>query len=213
MNQRGRTLLGVLFIIAGGLVALDVLNILPGGTSAIWAAIFLVAGLGFLYFFFQDKVRYWWAIIPGLATLGIAVILGLSLVFPGAAGELGGAIFLLGLAIGFWVLYLRDRTAWWPVVPAGILTSLGILIALSASIPGELFAGAFLIGIGLTFIAVYFAQAGDKRQVWPLFPGGILIGIGSMMPGVVRIHIARFRATALIKTSGPANHQVNLSIN
>ena len=57
MNQRGRTLLGVLFIIAGGLVALDVLNILPGGTSAIWAAIFLVAGLGFLYFFFQDKVR------------------------------------------------------------------------------------------------------------------------------------------------------------
>jgi hypothetical protein len=181
MNQRARTLLGILLIIAGLLVALDVLNIVPGGTSAIWVGIFSVAGLGFLYFYFQDKVSYWWAIIPGLTMFGVAFTIALNLLFPGSAGALGGAVLLLGIALAFWIVYLRDRSAWWPIIPAGVLTSLGILIAISEIIPGEVFAGAFLICIGLTFILVFFLQERSQRQNWMFYPGGILIGIGLIL--------------------------------
>lgn len=181
MSGRIRAFLGVLFVIVGGLVLLDAINILPGGTDALWAAVFMVAGLAFLYFFFADRTNYWWSIIPGLAILGIAFILTLNLIFPTAAGELGGAVLLLGIAMAFWVIYIQDRSAWWPVIPAGILTWLGILIALSALIPGEIFAGTFLIGIGLTFILIYFLQDRDQRQNWMFYPGGILIGIGLIL--------------------------------
>lgn len=181
MTQRGRILLGALFIIAGGLVLLDVLDILPGGTSAIWAALFIVTGVGFLSFYFQNKKSFWWAIIPSLACLGIGIMLVLNLIFPNVAGEFGAAILLLGIALGFWVVYFRDRSTWWPIIPAGVLTSLGVLIGLSAVLQDETFAGVFMIGIGLTFILVYFVQRGVENYRWALYPGAILIGIGLIL--------------------------------
>lgn len=111
-------------------LAVLVSEIIPSRYSEVGGGIFLgMIGLSFWVIFIMRR-EFWWAIIPGgaLTTLALVAI---------ASGMLGGfasgAIFFLGLAVTFMVVYLvptSEGRMRWAIWPASILGVMGILLTL-----------------------------------------------------------------------------------
>jgi hypothetical protein len=81
------------------------------------------------------------------------------------------------IALPFLVVYARHPQEWWPLIPAYVLTVIGVMIALiDLGILDGLLAPAYiLLAIALPFFVVYVRH---PREWWPLIPGGILGVIG-----------------------------------
>ncbi|NOH02273.1 MAG: hypothetical protein HND47_10115 [Chloroflexi bacterium] len=106
-----RIVLGLLLIMGGGLALAQSLGYLENASGYFWGGAFLLAGLAFLSLLFGG---HWWSAFPGftLAALGVLILL------PEPLEELGGAIFLGGIALSFWYVYATDRIGrWWAIIP------------------------------------------------------------------------------------------------
>jgi hypothetical protein len=90
-------------------------------------AIVAVIGAGFLIAY--AVTRQYGFLVPG----GIMTGLGLGIVWETELTSEGGAV-LIGLGLGFlsiWVLDLimkHTEVPWWPIIPGGILATIGVLI-------------------------------------------------------------------------------------
>jgi hypothetical protein len=158
--------LGVVFLLQTVLGLAFVWNI-------VWALLFGAAGVGFLLAFLGDRER-WWALIPGFALLGIAVLIA----FGDFLGEWGGTLFLGALSLAFWAVYLMRREYWWAVVPGGVLLTLAVIPAISDVLDGLAVAGVLFLGMALTFGLVYFLPPEARRRRWALIPAAALLVMG-----------------------------------
>ena len=167
-----RIVVGLLLILGGGLALAQTMGYLENVSRYFWGAVFLISGLAFLGLLFNGN--NWWAAIPGftLAGLGVLVLL------PEAVEDLGGAVFLGSIALGFWYVYFTDRSGrWWAIIPGGVLSALALLIL--ASTYFEEYSGAIVLGgIGLTFFIVYLTNTAERW--WALIPGGVLTTLAVM---------------------------------
>ncbi len=135
----GFTLLGL-----GALIALSAL--FPELGRRYGGSLFLAfIGLGFLVVYLLQTGQ-WWPIIPAGVLFTLALVAGL----PG--GELGGAVFFLGVGATFALLGLHPmgRKDKWPWIPAGICLALGVLIlvlsgALVGTVTGWVWALALIL--------------------------------------------------------------------
>lgn len=166
-----RVVLGFLLILGGGLALAQSMGYLENATKFFWGGVFLFGGLAFLSLLFGGN---WWAAFPGftLAALGVLILL------PDELEELGGAVFLGGIALSFWYVYFTDRSdRWWAIIPGGVLTALSLLILASAYF--DEYSGAIVLGgIGLTFFIVYLTSPAERW--WALIPGGVLATLAGM---------------------------------
>ncbi len=166
-----RIVFGLLLIFGGGLALAQSMGYLENATKFFWGGVFLIVGLVFLALLFGG---HWWSAFPGftLAALGALILL------PDSAGDIGGAVFLGGIALSFWYVYFTDRTErWWAIIPGGVLTALSLLILASAQF--EEYSGAIVLGgIGLTFFIVYLTDTVERW--WALIPGGVLATLAGM---------------------------------
>jgi len=114
--------------------------LIPASTLAGWGlgsvlqqfglphALFLVSGfLGtavpFLYVFFLERERNWWALIPG----GVLVFVGLAMAGGTLLGEAWVASLILwGIALVFAAVFVADLRQWWALIPAGVLAVVGL---------------------------------------------------------------------------------------
>ena len=80
-----RTAWGILLIAVGILFLMQSVGIIPAGIGLIWASLFALAGLAFLFVFLANHQRNWWAIIPSFTLLGIAGTITLAETSPRAA--------------------------------------------------------------------------------------------------------------------------------
>ncbi|MCS7061783.1 MAG: hypothetical protein RMN25_11550 [Anaerolineae bacterium] len=168
-----RIVLGALLIIAGLSFLAQSLGFIPNGWGALWAAVLFVAGIVLVAWPFADR-RQWWAAIPGLALLGLAGAIFLSMVLPADRGEVAGAVFLGAVGLGFIVVYFLRRDFWWALIPAGVLMTLAG-VTWSASFLSGLESGAlFFLGLGLTFGVVALIPTPHGRMSWAWIPAGIL---------------------------------------
>ncbi|MBI3163227.1 MAG: hypothetical protein IPG44_10370 [Anaerolineales bacterium] len=160
-----RIIIGLLLLAGGGLGLAQALGYLENASSYFWGGAFLLGGLAFLSLLFGGN---WWAAIPGftLSALGVLILL------PESLDEIGGAVFLGGIALSFWYVYVTDRAnRWWAIIPGGVLTALALLIL--ASTYFEEYSGMIVLGgIGLTFFIVYLTSPVERW--WALIPGGVL---------------------------------------
>lgn len=160
-----RIVFGLMLILGGGLALAQTMGYLKNASDYFWGGAFLVAGLTFLAMLFGG---HWWSAFPGftLAALGVLILL------PNSLEDIGGAIFLGGIALSFWYVYFTSRDErWWAIIPAGVLTALALLILASAQF--EEYSGAIVLGgIGLTFFVVYLTNRLERW--WALIPGGVL---------------------------------------
>ena len=107
--------------------------------------------------------------LPGvlLITVGLVFLTAQQL-------SIGREIVVLVIGIVFAIAYAATRT-YGLLIPAGILTGLGVGIALErrVAIPEIV-----VLGLGLGFIGVYVVDAlltRAEHHWWPLIPGGVLV--------------------------------------
>lgn len=146
------------------------------GASAGFLFLFMGAGFGAVYVRVPDN---WWAIIPAGVMLTLAVIVALP---PAFQGTPIAAVLFLGLAATFGVLTLvpvrsSDVSSSgagtghlkWPLIPAGVLAVLGVIMALQASallIPMDFAVPAVMIAAGIALVVYAFlARTGRHRKV------------------------------------------------
>mgnify|MGYP000425955361 CR=1 FL=1 len=157
-------IIGGALILFGVLFLLNNFNIVDISVSAVFAGIFVLAGLIFLIVFLMDHEQ-WWALIPGFVLMGVGatILVGEYLTVKGI--DLAGAIMLLFIALPFWIIYIIRRDFWWALFPAGVMTS----IALLTLVPGkyeDLGVSIMFFGYAATFLLVYFL-AKQKWAIWP----------------------------------------------
>jgi hypothetical protein len=191
----------VLLILGGVLFLLENLNILPLG-DLFWMVLIGLGALFFLSLTTQNREN-WWALIPGMTMLSIALIIGLETFAPALEDRLGGTIFLGGLGLSFLLINLLDRRQWWALIPFGVLSTLAAFVWLQNFVPSLDNPGLVFLGIGLTFALVALQNPpdeapGDLRWAW--IPSGILTLIGVIVMAAMGELIGILWPAALILT-------------
>lgn len=164
---------GVLLLLAGVMLLLDYLDVLPG--EWIFWTVALSAGAGaFLYVFLTQREK-WWAAIPAGWLLGAAATTVWESV--GAGEDDRGGALLLGLGgLGFWAVYARRRENWWAIIPGGVLVTLAVMISLEGVVGGATAGSVLFFGLALTFALLSVLPGTAMR--WPLIPAAGLTVLG-----------------------------------
>ena len=173
MRKRGcgSLIWGGLLVLLGLLLLIDNLELLGDWDVPIWSLMLGASGLIFLAVYVNDREQ-WWALIPGLVILGIAVAVFLAerdLVPDYAVAT----IILAGVGLPFLFIFIADRQHWWGLIPALTMggIALGVLFEGIGAIGGEAVGGFVVGGIGLGFLSIYVV---DRKQWWALIPGGVM---------------------------------------
>ncbi len=175
-----RIVLAVLLILGGIIFLLQNVGVIGPLQGYLFALLFALGGLAFLGVLATDRAQ-WWAAIPGgvLLDLGLIIALGEAnsrgaLRFP---EDWIGGIFLLGIGLTFFLVFFLRPEFWWAIIPAGVLSSLGLTAGFSSSLPFD--SGALLfLGMGLTFALLGLLPVNNKRMTWPWIPAAVLIVLG-----------------------------------
>ncbi len=172
--------IGLLLIAVGALLLLQTLGILAFNWAFLWALLFAAGGAVFLVAFARSRDQ-WWALIPGFALLSLGAMIALSAILPGGGGGWMGSVFLGGLSLAFWAIYLSQRSQWWSVIPAGALLTLALVAGLSEGLPGVAVGGVFFLGLAGTFAVVAVVPTAQGRQTWAVYPAAVLGVIGLIL--------------------------------
>ncbi len=167
----------ILLIAAGVLFLLQNLGFLGGALSLLWMLVFAAGGAVFLYIFLADQTN-WWAIIPGFALLSLAATVALSEFAPESADPWTGTLFLGGIGMGFWAIYLTNREHWWAVIPGGVLITIGVVAGISSFLEGDWAGAVFFLGLGLTFGLLSLLRTPEGRMKWALIPAVVMLVMG-----------------------------------
>jgi hypothetical protein len=170
-----RLVWGGILILAGVLFFLQELNILGNAFQFLWLLIMAAGSAVFLWIYFSRKDQ-WWAIIPGLVLLGLAVstLDWLLNILPGS--DWTGAVFLGCIGLAFWFVYLRRQDQWWAVIPGGVMLTLAAVTALDNFINWS--EVVFFLGLATTFLLVAVLPNTGQDTRWAFIPAAILGIIG-----------------------------------
>jgi len=180
MPKNYRTVFGLLLILSGSLLMLQRLGIIGGrGEDAVFTVIY---GISFLYFasMYQGDRSRWWAALVAFIMLGGALGNLFEIFLPGRGGQYTGSLVLFLIGLGFLTVYLSNRMLWWAIIPSGALFSLSTL-TLVDELPNQLAfesAGILFIGLGLTFLVLYFLRVDGPRLLWAIYPAAALFIFG-----------------------------------
>ena len=116
---------GSLLILAGVAFLLQNFGFFPFG-DIFWGLFIGFLGAAFLSIYLREREN-WWAIIPGIILLATGLLILVGLILPESNLDWGGFIFLAGIGIAFFVVYLVRRENWWAVIPGGVMTTLAVV--------------------------------------------------------------------------------------
>jgi hypothetical protein len=138
------------------------------GLLAFMGAAFLV-----LIVFQRDQ---WFYIIPGFSLLSLGGVVYLT-TLQNIKPEWQGALFLGGIALGFLIIFLRQRQErWWALLQAETIFIIA-LVGLGLGIPPEAtsLVGAILFGgFAVSFFFVWLFSGHRARFVWSLILAVVL---------------------------------------
>jgi hypothetical protein len=174
-NNAWRVILGAVLVIFGAMALMqNFTNISFEGS--LWgvfvALLFGAVGAGFLVTFVQNRTVNWWAIIPGMTLVGLAllVLLGMLNVKP---DKILPVVFMGSIGASFLIVYFNDHKKWWALIPGGVVSSIAVLIpfADSSSWPAVIFFGGIAATFGLVALT---ASPTEKPRTWAWWPAGVL---------------------------------------
>lgn len=151
---------------------------LGGILTLFWAAAFAVGGAIFIYVFVRDQ-NNWWALIPGFALFGLAMLVGMGLFAPDYADIIGAPIFMGTLGLGFFAVYAARRENWWAIIPGGVLISIAAMIFLEEAFPGPEWVGVMFWGMAATFALLAILPIQQEKMYWAFIPAGVLFLLGA----------------------------------
>ncbi len=134
----------------------------------------LAAAFGFVY----AARRVLWAAIVAyvMFVMGFMPLMALT-----NRPEIAGALTIFGVALPFWLIYLRGSPErWWAIIPAGVLTTAGILtaIVLLSGMPAQGYdsrlANAFMyLGLAATFAVVWLRHHKGWAMIFMVIAAGM----------------------------------------
>jgi hypothetical protein len=118
-------------LIPGGVMlflALVTLLVDSAGGEWVGALFLFMIALSFLFVYLNNQTRIWALLVAYItAVLGIAPLMATG----GRDAAYYGPIFLLAVALPFFILYFRSAQNWWAIIPAGSVTVVAIIAALA----------------------------------------------------------------------------------
>lgn len=145
----------------------------------------LTIAFAFLAVYLNNRKRVW--------ALLVAYIAGVTSLAPLMSGEgqgansnvsYYGAIFLFAVALPFLVIYWRTPERWWAMIPAGVLTTLAIIVAMAiAGFTRSQTDGVYVNAVILFGLVVTFGIVGWRHaKLWAKAVTLILAlaGVGSI---------------------------------
>jgi hypothetical protein len=136
--------------------------------------LFMVA-LSFLFVYLNNRARMWALIVAYVtAILSLAPLMSIG----GRKAEYFGALIFFAVALPFFVVYFRQPdNNWWAIIPAGVLSTLGVVTALaiaglinSATSGG--YANALLMGgLAATFAVLWLRHHRDWARIVTIILG------------------------------------------
>jgi len=175
-------IIGGALILFGVLFLLNNFDIVDISVGAVFAGIFVLAGLIFLVVFLLDREQ-WWALIPGFVLMGVGATIFVGEYMRFGKVDVAGAVMLIFIALPFWVIYILKRDFWWALFPAGAMTSIAAL-TLVPSRYDDLGVAVMFFGWAATFLLVYYL-AKQKWAIWPML--GLLAMAISFLAGAFNI--------------------------
>jgi hypothetical protein len=154
----------------GGLAVIVGLAVSGFDNAAIGSPLFFGLLLPFAAAYMSDRVKNWWALIPGGVMLFLALV---TLLADTVGGEWIGTVFLFMIGLSFFVVYWSNRTRWWALLVAYIMFVLSIAPAM-ASFGGDVpayFGTIFLLAVAVPFYVVYFRS---EQNWWAIIPAGVM---------------------------------------
>lgn len=158
-------------LIPGGVMlflALTTLLVDSAGGEWVGSLFLFMIALSFFMVYTSNRTRTW-----ALLVAYITAVLGLApaMASDGALAPYYGAVFLLGAALPFFVLYFRSGEKWWAIIPASALTLLSIITI--AAIAGWIrnenqggYASALLLGgLAAAFAVIWLRHAKQWAKV------------------------------------------------
>lgn len=167
---------GIILIFGGITLLLENLNIFSLG-NYFWGFVFCLAGITFFSIYLENRSA-WWAFIPGFTLLAIGISSLLDSLAPQIGENFGGAIFFVGIALGFIAVYIVERQNWWAVIPAGVLLTLGAVDITDHLNLGIDSGAIFFVGLGITFAILALLPGYEAMLRWAYIPAGVLLVIG-----------------------------------
>lgn len=156
---------------------------LPG--EVIGAGFMFAIAIPFLTVYFVNR-RYAWALIPGFTMVAVGVI---TLLGSFLSQYMGGFVLFLIVLPFFYVYFKQGR--WWALIPAGILTSIGVNALLTVPLLGSFAQSTIPVGIMFLGWAATFGWLWRQREksptAWARIPAmvcailaALLLVIGSL---------------------------------
>ena len=110
------------FLAIALLLALIMLGVLRD--EGVAAYVLTAIALPFLAVYARDR-KQWWFLVPAYVMLAVALMVGL--IGLGILGDLLiPAYVMFAIAVPFFAVYAWDRRRWWALIPAGVMTIIGL---------------------------------------------------------------------------------------
>lgn len=190
-KSQSQLMWGVLLIAGGFVFLLQNLGfaVFEALSGLLWSVILGLGGLAFIMVFTRNR-DHWWSLIPGLALLSVSGLAVLGWLAPRLADAVGGSLFLGGLSLAFWLIYLNDRHHWWAVIPGGVLLTLAAVAGFDNVFNVNAGGVIFFLGLAATFGVLTLLPGEDgQRMRWPLFPAlgclALAVLTSTMMTAVI----------------------------
>lgn len=109
-----------------------------------------------------------------LVLMGLLVLLEEMGIIP-SVNWFWAAIFIFG-GIAFLIVFARNRSRWWALIPGMTLAGVGVTMLLPE--PLSYLGGAITLGaVGLSFWFIYFS---GHENWWAIIPGGALLTLAAI---------------------------------
>jgi hypothetical protein len=173
--KRQNMVWGALLILLGLLALIQAFTDLSAWA---WVAALSAAGLGMLAIYLATR-SHWAALIPTYVLWAVALLIAL-ITLKILRDEAIATFVLAAVGVPFLIVYLRNRTEWWPLIPTYVLFTIGLMIGLIGIglLKDEAIATFVLWAIALPFLVVFVR---DTSQWWALIPTYVLGAIGLMV--------------------------------
>ena len=173
-TRDNRLRVGAILILIGALALVQNLNLLPVDSSHLVGLTFLLGGAA--VFLSGRKDHNAFKFYSGVAAMfvGFAIIVGTTDILP---GQIIGTVCLWIIASLFLRVYLNKREAYWPIIPAGILLTVGLAVGLEGFrlIHGQTIGALINLGIAGTFGYLYNIRNVQNKLEWAKYPAAAMM--------------------------------------
>ena len=148
MQSTRSPLPGILLIVLG--VIFLIANFADYTLESLWPIFVLGPGVAFIFMFFQDRNNYG-LLMPGTILTIIGLLFFACTMYGWHVMERLWPIFIMAPGLGFIMMYLFGKRERGLLIPAGILTGLGLVFLMGANESEYLWPG-LLILVGVLFL-------------------------------------------------------------